>query len=143
MSRFCDKIAAHGDEYHGMRYVDASFVIAHEAPTAGHPAEGVSLPPTLDQAGQEIPASSAARLAGVAEPRMKLSRRFCRRASYADERRYSLYAKLAFCRASSRLRKQFVFRHSARNLLLSDSMQALSVGLPGREKSSDAAHERP
>jgi hypothetical protein len=36
----------------------------------------VSLPPTLDQAGQEIPASSAARLAGVAGRRIKLSRRF-------------------------------------------------------------------
>jgi hypothetical protein len=28
------------------------------------------------------------------------------------------------------------FRHSARNLPLKDSMNALSVGLPGREKSS-------
>jgi hypothetical protein len=32
--------------------------------------------PTLDQAGWEIPASSAARLVGVAGPRMKLARRF-------------------------------------------------------------------
>ena len=37
---------------------------------------GMSLPPTLDQAGWEIPASSAARLVGVAGPRMKLARRF-------------------------------------------------------------------
>ena len=34
------------------------------------------MPPTLDQAGWEIPASSAARLVGVAGPRMKLARRF-------------------------------------------------------------------
>ena len=31
---------------------------------------------------------------------------------------------------------QCAFRHSARNLPLNDSMKALSVGLPGREKSS-------
>jgi hypothetical protein len=36
----------------------------------------LSLPPTLDQAGWEILASSAARLVGVAWPRMKLARRF-------------------------------------------------------------------
>jgi len=31
---------------------------------------------------------------------------------------------------------QWAFRHSARNLPLKLSMNALSVGLPGREKSS-------
>jgi hypothetical protein len=31
---------------------------------------------------------------------------------------------------------QCAFKHSARNLPLNDSMKALSVGLPGREKSS-------
>ena len=36
----------------------------------------LSLPPTLDQASWEIPASSAARLVGFAGPRMKLPRRF-------------------------------------------------------------------
>lgn len=36
----------------------------------------VSLPPTLDQAAQEIPASSEARLPRVAGSQMKLSRRF-------------------------------------------------------------------
>jgi hypothetical protein len=36
----------------------------------------MSLPPTLDQVGWEVPASSAARLVGVAGPRMKLARRF-------------------------------------------------------------------
>ena len=36
----------------------------------------LSLPLTLDHAGWEIPASSAAQLVGVAEPRMKLFRRF-------------------------------------------------------------------
>jgi hypothetical protein len=36
----------------------------------------MSLPPTLDLAGSEIPASSAARLVGAAGPRMKLARRF-------------------------------------------------------------------
>jgi len=41
-----------------------------------------------------------------------------------------------FVRASSRLMKQWVFRHSARNLALKLSMNALSVGLPGREKPS-------
>jgi len=40
---------------------------------------------------------------------------------------------LAF--ASSRLMNQGMFRHSARNLPLKLSMNALSVGLPGREKS--------
>jgi hypothetical protein len=40
------------------------------------PCHRLSLPPTLDQAGWEIPASSAARLVGVAGPRMKLARRF-------------------------------------------------------------------
>ena len=38
-------------------------------------ATAMSLPPTLDQVGWEIPASSAARLVGVAGPRMKLARR--------------------------------------------------------------------
>ena len=52
----------------------------------------LSLPPTLGQADWEIPASSAARLVEVAGPRMKLARRFAGRGSYADERRYSLYA---------------------------------------------------
>src|SRR5277367_5630400 len=41
-----------------------------------------------------------------------------------------------FPRASSRLRNQLAFKHSARNLPLRLSMKALSVGLPGREKSS-------
>jgi hypothetical protein len=36
----------------------------------------LSLSPTLGQAGWEIPASSAARLVGVAGPRMQLARRF-------------------------------------------------------------------
>jgi hypothetical protein len=36
----------------------------------------LNLPPTLDQAGWEIPASSAARQVGLGEPRMKLPRRF-------------------------------------------------------------------
>src|ERR1700748_806123 len=37
---------------------------------------GLNLPPTLDQAGRENPASSETRLVGGAGPRMKLSRRF-------------------------------------------------------------------
>jgi hypothetical protein len=49
---------------------------------------------------------------------------------------FSLYANRIFCRASSRLRNQCVFRHSLLNLPLKDSMKLLSVGLPGREKSS-------
>jgi aspartyl-tRNA(Asn)/glutamyl-tRNA(Gln) amidotransferase subunit A len=44
-----------------------------------------------------------------------------------------------FRRASSRLRNQCVLRHSARNLPLKDSSNGLSVGLPGREKSSVAS----
>jgi hypothetical protein len=43
-----------------------------------------------------------------------------------------LYADI-FCRASSRLRNQCVFRHSLLNLPFKDSMELLSVGLPGRE----------
>ena len=39
-------------------------------------------------------------------------------------------------RASARLKNQEAFRHSARNEPLNDSMNALSVGLPGREKSN-------
>ncbi|MGA2495383.1 MAG: hypothetical protein ABSF67_21000 [Roseiarcus sp.] len=58
----------------------------------------VSLPPTLDHAVRDIPASSAARLAGVAEPRTKLSRRF------AAERamRTNVVTRLAFTRQPSR-----------------------------------------
>ena len=47
------------------------------------PSPGMSLPPTLDQAGWEIPASSAARLVGVAGPRMKLARFHARAISCA------------------------------------------------------------
>ena len=38
-------------------------------------------------------------------------------------------------RASSRLKNYEEFRHSARNDPLNDSMKALSVGFPGRQKS--------
>lgn len=41
-----------------------------------------------------------------------------------------------FRTASPRLMNQCAFRHSARNLPLKLSMNALSVALPGREKSS-------
>jgi hypothetical protein len=41
-----------------------------------------------------------------------------------------------FSRASSRHMNQCAFRHSVRSFPLYDSMNALSVGLPGREKSS-------
>lgn len=37
---------------------------------------------------------------------------------------------------SSSVRNLWAFRHSARNLPLNDSMNELSVGLPGRENSS-------
>ena len=40
-----------------------------------------------------------------------------------------------FSRAPSRFMNQWTFRHSALNLPLKLSMKALSVGLPGREKS--------
>ena len=52
----------------------------------------------------------------------------------ADRDRRSLASH--FRRASSRLMNQCAFKHSARNLPLKDSMKALSVGFPGREKSS-------
>jgi hypothetical protein len=41
-----------------------------------------------------------------------------------------------FSWASARLRNQWAFGHSARKRLLKASMNALSVGFPGREKSS-------
>src|SRR5579871_3813394 len=53
--------------------------------------------------------------------------------------RTSLYSRRQashFPTASSRLMNQWAFKHSARNLPLKLSMNALSVGLPGREKSS-------
>jgi len=43
---------------------------------------------------------------------------------------------LQFLWASARLKNQCAFRHSARKRPLNASMNALSVGLPGREKSS-------
>lgn len=48
---------------------------------------------------------------------------------------YSLRQCSIFVRASSRLMNQWVFRCSARNFLLKDSIELLSVGLPGREES--------
>ena len=39
MSVSADEVAAHGDEDHGVRDVDAFFVIAHETSPAGHPSE--------------------------------------------------------------------------------------------------------
>ncbi len=49
---------------------------------------------------------------------------------------YSLHQCSIFSLASSSVGNQCAFRHSARNFPLNDSMDALSVGLPGREKSS-------
>lgn len=34
-----DKVSTHGDEDHGVRDVDALFIVAHEAPPARHPSE--------------------------------------------------------------------------------------------------------
>jgi hypothetical protein len=41
-----------------------------------------------------------------------------------------------FSRASASVRNQWAFRHSARNRPLKASLNALSVGFPGREKSA-------
>lgn len=49
---------------------------------------------------------------------------------------YCLRQRSSFSQASSSDRNQCVFTHSLRSLLLNASMNALSVGLPGREKSS-------
>src|ERR1041384_1480709 len=49
---------------------------------------------------------------------------------------YSSLNNLIFSFASSSERNQLTFRHSSRKLPLNDSMNGLSVGFPGREKSS-------
>jgi hypothetical protein len=47
--------------------------------------------------------------------------------------RKALYAKASsFVRASSRVMNQWTSKHSIRNFPLKDSMNALSVGFPGR-----------
>ena len=48
----------------------------------------------------------------------------------------SLRQQSSFSLASASDKNQRVFRHSARSRPLNASMKALSVGLPGREKSS-------
>src|SRR5689334_2602411 len=49
---------------------------------------------------------------------------------------YSSLNNLIFSFASSSERNQLTFKHSSRKLPLKDSMNGLSVGFPGREKSS-------
>jgi hypothetical protein len=43
---------------------------------------------------------------------------------------------LQLSQASASVKNQWVFRHSARKRSLNASMKVLSVGFPGREKSS-------
>jgi hypothetical protein len=50
--------------------------------------------------------------------------------------RCSVYASGPACRKHLRAAEALDFTHSLRSLLLHASMYALSVGLPGREKSS-------
>ena len=50
--------------------------------------------------------------------------------------------RLTFTRASSRLKNQEALRHSARTRPLKDSANALSVGFPGRLKSSSEMARR-
>ena len=65
-----------------------------------------------------------------------ISAAYCR-SRCEDELRCSLYANPPFSAGRRQgVRNQWAFRHSPRNLPLKDSMKALSVGLPGREKSS-------
>src|SRR4030095_7138393 len=49
---------------------------------------------------------------------------------------YSSLNNWIFSFASSSERNQLTFKHSSRKLPLKDSMNGLSVGFPGREKSS-------
>src|SRR5256885_2773285 len=49
---------------------------------------------------------------------------------------YSSLNAWIFCFASSSERNQLTFKHSSRKLPLNDSMNGLSVGFPGREKSN-------
>lgn len=46
-----DEIATHGDKDHGLRDVDALFVIEHQASPAGHPVEGA-----LNAVGRDLEA---------------------------------------------------------------------------------------
>src|SRR5689334_14972340 len=55
---------------------------------------------------------------------------------YGRKPLYSSLNNRIFSFASSSERNQLTFRHSSRKLPLNDSMNGLSVGFPGREKSS-------
>src|SRR4051812_46601688 len=55
-----EEISAHGDEDHGVRDVDASLVVAHEASPAHHPSESALHDPA---SGQDLEALLAVRSA--------------------------------------------------------------------------------
>ena len=96
----------------------------------------VNLPQAWTTGGWTTAASSGGRLAGIASGPMKHRRHLVADRTVRAHLVMSLRQASHFSRASSRLRNQCAFRHSARNLPFRLSMNALSVGLPGRLKSS-------